>query len=558
MLSALIDRTWTPSALYAIFVAILYTLRHLTNPTVFFGLLVGSSVYIAQIVVGAIYQEYKVDRLGKRAPINRTWTPWNLGLLGNVVWHVVRHRMHEFWWNMFEKRGNPALPWTLESNIMGDRIIFTADEENIKAILATQFADYGKGPQFRKEWKDFLGLSIFTTDGQLWHNSRALLRPQFIKDRVSDLHTFEKHTQKLLVLLAGSGSGASVRVDDLFYRFTLDAATDFLLGTSVDSLDNGQTEFAKAFADVQNTQSLIARVGPLQTWLPKKKFYAGLEVLNRFVGTYIDRALQLPPEELEKKTKSDEGYTFLHAIASFTRDRQVLRDQLVAVLLAGRDTTAVTLSWLFFELSRSPQIVQKLREEIISHIGLEQSQTYENLKNMRYLQHTLNEVLRLYPVVPYNVRVALEDTTLPHGGGPNGDEPIGVLKDTPVGYSTFVLQRRADIYPPPSSGFPDYLAFVPERWDSWTPRSWTYIPFNGGPRICIGQRMCSTACLEGLHDTDNIAEFALTEMAYTVVRILQTFERIECRMEQPPLPKTDIVLQPAPSVDVAFFRAEKQ
>ena len=333
-----------------------------------------------------------------------------------------------------------------------------------------------------------MGLSIFTTDGKQWHDSRSLLRPQFIKDRVSDLHTFEKHAQKLVQLLAGSHNGATVRADNLFYRYTLDAATDFLLGKSVDSLDNGQTEFAQAFADVQNAQSLIARAGPLQGWVPKKKFRAGLKVLNRFVVSYIDTALQLPPEELEKKTKSDEGYTFLHAIAAYTRDRDVLRDQLVAVLLAGRDTTAVTLSWLFYELSKSPHVVEKLRQEIISFVGPEQQPTYENLKNMRYLQHTLNEVLRLYPVVPYNVRVALEDTTLPHGGGPNGDEPIGVLKDTPVGYSTFVLQRRADIYPPSSSEFPHYLAFAPERWDRWTPKSWTYIPFNGGPRICIGQR----------------------------------------------------------------------
>ncbi|KAK0846669.1 hypothetical protein LTR03_006750 [Friedmanniomyces endolithicus] len=419
-------------------------------------------------------------------------------------------------------------------------MIFTADEENIKAILASQFADYGKGPQFRIEWKEFLGLSIFTTDGDRWHQSRQLLRPQFIKDRVSDLHTFEKHTQILIRLLAGSHDGETVRADDLFYRFTLDAATDFLLGKSVDSLENGQTEFAQAFADVQNVQSLIARLGPIRALVPKGKFRAGLKVINRFVGNYIDRALQLSPEELEKITKSDEGYTFLHALASYTRDRDVLRDQLVAVLLAGRDTTAVTLSWLFYELSRHPQVVQKLRQEISSFVGPEQQPTYDDLKSMRYLQHTLNEILRLYPVVPFNLRVALRDTTLPRGGGPNGDEPIGILKDTAIGYSTLVLHRRQDIYPSQESGFPDHLAFVPERWDSWTPKSWTYIPFNGGPRICIGQ------------------QFALTEMAYTVVRILQTFERVECRMDEFPMMRTDIVLQPAKGVDIAFLRGEKQ
>ena len=132
--------------------------------------------------------------------------------------------------------------------------------------------------------------------------------------------------------------------------------------------------------------------------MPRKSFYKALTVLNNFVNQYIDQALQLPQEDLEKITKSDEGYTFLHALASYTRDRKVLRDQIVAVLLAGRDTTAVTLSWLFYELSRHPEVVQRLRQEILKFVGTDGKPTYSDLKGMRYLQHTLNETLRLYPV----------------------------------------------------------------------------------------------------------------------------------------------------------------
>ena len=376
----------------------------------------------------------------------------------------------------------------------------------------------------------------------MWHNSRQLIRPQFIKDRVSDLHTFETHFQALLPLLEGPQPGSTVRVDDLFFRFTLDAATDFLLGDSVNSLENPKAEFANAFAEVQHVQAIIARAGPAQGLVPKKGFQKSLKVLNAFVEKYIDQALALPPSELEAKTKSDQGYTFLHALASYTRDRTVLRYQLVAVLLAGRDTTAVTLSWLFYSLSQSPEVVAALRREITATLGPNPAMqpTYEHLKSMRYLQHTLNETLRLYPVVPYNVRVALTDTTLPRGGGPDGSQPIAVLKDTPIGYSTLILQHRADIYPSStnaSKAFPDPQKFDPSRWDSWTPKSWTYVPFNGGPRICIGQ------------------QFALTEMGYTVVRILQQFEKVEDRSGGVfPGWKTDIVLQPANGVKVAFTR----
>lgn len=264
-------------------------------------------------------------------------------------------------------------------------------------------------------------------------------------------------------------------------------------------------------------------------------FYSSLKIMDDFVNNYIEKALALSPSELEEKGKHDSGYTFLHAIAGYTRDRKVLRDQLVSILLAGRDTTACTLTWAIYEMSRQPHIIAKLRQEIIQQVGLERQPTYQDLKDMKYLSHIINETLRLYPVVPYNVRVALNDTTLPVGGGPDGTQPIAVLKHTPIGYSTLVMQRRHDLYPPPESGFPAVDVFSPERWDNWTPKSWTYVPFNGGPRICIGQ------------------QFALTEMGYTLVRLFQRFETVENRMGgRLAGMHSDIVLQPSKTVQVLF------
>lgn len=75
----------------------------------------------------------------------------------------------------------------------------------------------------------------------------------------------------------------------------------------------------------------------------------------------------------------------------------MLRDQLVAVLLAARDTTAATLSWTLHELSKKPEVVQKLREEILRSVGPDNNPTYSDLKNMKYLSAILNETLRLYP-----------------------------------------------------------------------------------------------------------------------------------------------------------------
>lgn len=102
---------------------------------------------------------------------------------------------------------------------------------------------------------------------------------------------------------------------------------------------------------------------PLNWMVPRKRmgFYDSIKTINDFVSTFIDEALALSPKELEEKTSHDQGYTFLHAIAGYTRDRDTLRDQLVSVLLAGRDTTACTLTWVIYHLSMDPAITAKVR-----------------------------------------------------------------------------------------------------------------------------------------------------------------------------------------------------
>jgi len=119
--------------------------------------------------------------------------------------------------------------------------------------------------------------------------------------------------------------------------------------------------------------------------IPRRGFNKSIKVINHFVDQFIDQALSLSPAELETKTKSEEGFTFLHSLASFTRDRKVLRDQLVAILLAGRDTTASGLSWAFYELARHQNAFAKLRKEVVDTVGLERAPTYNDLKGMKYL-----------------------------------------------------------------------------------------------------------------------------------------------------------------------------
>ncbi|KAG6363310.1 hypothetical protein INS49_008407 [Diaporthe citri] len=531
----------------------------LVSPKTLIAALVG--IYLVYACFQRLYESYRISKLGPRAVSVPYKLPYALDFIYSAVQATMHHKNLENWRAFFTKTGvdsdgNGA--YTLEVRAFDRRVVFTADPENIKAILATQFGDFGKGEPFHEEWEEFLGDSIFVTDGQMWHTSRQLLRPQFIRDRISDLHCFESHLEVLFRAMANGGAldgedqqvdlgavhGRVVDISDLFFRYTLDVATDFLLGKDVKSLSNPRQEFADAFNEVQRVQNIITRAGPgISMFVPKKNFRKCLATMNAFVNTYVQKALLLSPEELaSRNSKSDMSYTFLHELASYTRDPKVLRDQLVAVLLAGRDTTAATLSWTIYELGRHPEVVARLRAEILSTVGPNRTPTYADLKGMKYLQNVMNEILRLYPVVPFNVRSALKDTLLPRGGGPDGTQPLAVLKDTPVGYSTLLMQRREDLYPPVSKDFKPVEDFSPERWQAWNPKPWNYIPFNGGPRICIGQ------------------QFALTEMGYVLTRLFQRFERVESYMDQVdggnPTLKAEIVLQPGDGVNVAFFLPE--
>lgn len=189
-------------------------------------------------------------------------------------------------------------------------------------------------------------------------------------------------------------------------------------------------------------------------------------------------------------------YIFLDHLLAATQDRTVIRSELLNILLAGRDTTAALLSNVLWDLPRHPDVLARLREEITTIVGPDSLPTYEQLKEMKYLRAIINESQRLYPIVPHNARQARKDTILSSGG-----HSTFIPKGTYVVYDSFAMHRRTSIYGE------DADVFRPERWlDPKFRPGWGYIPFSGGPRVCIGQN------------------FALTEAMYVVVRMVQRFE----------------------------------
>ncbi|KAG9237693.1 cytochrome P450 [Amylocarpus encephaloides] len=398
---------------------------------------------------------------------------------------------------------------TFSQITLGERMIMTCEPENVKAILATQFKQFELPPRRKNAFDPIFGHGIFTTDGADWEASRALLRPSFTRSQVGDIETFEEHISKLLARIPRDGS--TVDLQELFFELTLDSATDFLFGHSTNVLDRSDPNrkrgqrFGEAFAYVTMKAGLEGRVGKLATILPDKRYKVDTKYVHEYVSNYVREAVQLRKDSPEEKQADEENsgrYVFLEHLAKADYPEKKIQDELLNILLAGRDTTAGLLSFLFHLLARHPQVWDKLREEALA-LG-SGTPTFEHIKSMKYMQWVLNETLRLQPIVPANARVANCDTTIPTGGGPDGKSPVFVKAGQMVAYQVYVMQRREDLFGE------DATEFKPERWETLRP-SWNYLPFNGGPRICIGQ------------------QFALIEASYAVARILQTFKSIEKR-----------------------------
>lgn len=224
---------------------------------------------------------------------------------------------------------------------------------------------------------------------------QALIRPNFTKAQVSDLEALETHVQTVISKIPKDG--ATVDLQALFFQLTLDSATEFLFGESVHSLHSNpgseQEKFGKAFDLAQSRLGNRMRLGRFATIIPDKDFDDACATVHKFVDAIVARALEkLKPQDIEKSIDSCgklERYTFLTELVKSTQDPKQLRDELLNILLAGRDTTASLLSNTFHVLARRPDIWKQLKAEVDTLEG--GKPTYETLRSMKYLKYVLNE-----------------------------------------------------------------------------------------------------------------------------------------------------------------------
>ncbi|KAI5984812.1 cytochrome P450 [Pisolithus marmoratus] len=417
--------------------------------------------------------------------------------------------------------------------------IFTTEPEHIKAILSTQFDSFEKGscfhncsgPVFWDQLSALLGTGVFNSDGEIWKFHRTMARPFFSKDRISHFDIFEKHAKDALnQAKARLQEGHPVDFQDMVYRFTLDSATEFLFGKSVHSLSAGLVYsknsqpgkhrdftnhsadiFAHALAEAQSQAMLRTNFGSswrlAEFW--SDRIRKEMEVCYRFIDPILKNALETKRMIKEGdqytgqvSTEEKEGLedTLLGHLVNCTEGKM---DEIVNILIAGRDTTASTLTSLIYMLSQHPDILNRLRAEVLSKVGNSRRPTYDDVREMRYMRAVINgTIARLTHSLL--CRTSTEAVVWP---GVNGGPPIYIPPKTQTPFSVLLMHRRKELWGPDADIF-DPDRFLDERLKYLVSNPFIFLPFSAGPRICIGQ------------------QFAYHEMSFFLVRLLQTFSSI--------------------------------
>lgn len=373
---------------------------------------------------------------------------------------------------------------------VGDIVVLTSPEY-AQHVLQEKNRKYQKSFAY-DILKLFLGQGLLTSEGDFWRKQRRLAQPAFHRERLSEI---TKTMSELATEMADEweqkkASGEPFDILIQMNRITLDIVARALFGADVTSdldLVRNSVTVANEFA-IRRIRYFTART-PL--WWPSarnKEFSKVAKSLDDLIYGII-----------EERRKSDVQRhdlleMLMEAVDEETGERmsdKQLRDEAMTLFIAGHETSALALSWAWYELSRRPEIMQKLKAELKEVLNGRPPQ-FDDLPKLKYTRQIVDETLRLYPPAYIIGRRPIE-----------GDEIDGypVAKDVNVLVAVFEIHKRPDLWDKPEE-------FIPERFEPEKIKSmpkFSYFPFGGGPRLCIGNN------------------FALMEMQIVLATLAQKF-----------------------------------
>ncbi|KAK1392311.1 Alkane hydroxylase mah1 [Heracleum sosnowskyi] len=465
-------------------------------------------------------------------------TNWPLvGMTPSMIMNT--HRIHDFTTCILQESHQTFQ--FIGPSLANLNSLWTSDPANINHVLCKNFINYSKGPEFVKIF-DILGDGILSAEGHLWEVHRNTTMSLFNHAQfyqISQKIVREK-LEKGLVPMFDHVSKHGIEVDllDIFQRLNFDNICSLLLDHDPQTLspDSPYDPLHQGLMDGQ--EALLYRhilpesIWKLQSWIgfgKEKKLSKAWECIDEFIYRCISmkrqqvvlkNSVHMSAAEVDDKLDISKAFMELVNKEKPGNPEKFLRDTMLSLILAGRDTTSIALSWFFWLLSKNPLVESKILEEINTNLHSEEVKSWmlfdnrEDLQKLIYLHGALCESLRLYPPVPINHKSPKEPDILPSGHR--------VEKDSQIWLFYYAMGRMESIWGK------DCLEFKPERWITEQggikhEPSYKFVAFNAGPRLCVGKDM------------------ALSQMKILAAAIIHAY-RIQVVENHPVVPSISVVL----------------
>ena len=351
-------------------------------------------------------------------------------------------------------------------NIAGDDGYMVRHPEAIQRVLVTDASDFGRAQITQDSLGQVADGGLFLTEGEKWQRERTALQPAFYRDRIE---TYAEMMVRYADERADAWRGRdAVAVSDEMRTLTLESLTKTLLDVDIRGRESEIGDAAEAITANFDAGTVSAF---LPMWVPTPQNRRTKRALAEFDATIEDlvaqrRAGDDDPEDLLSILLDVE---FEDGTGLSERD---VGDNLFTFLVAGHETTALTLSYACMLLANHPEAQAKLHAELDEVLG-DDELTAASLFELDYLGNVVDEALRLYPPAYTVFREARTDVTL---GG------YDIAEGSIVTLPQWVVHRD-------ERWFDDPDRFRPERWaDDRDRPEYAYFPFGGGPRHCIGMR----------------------------------------------------------------------
>ncbi|MEP7292089.1 MAG: cytochrome P450 [Chloroflexota bacterium] len=385
------------------------------------------------------------------------------GLMGQLrMFNQIKGNMIAYMGERFDQYGDFFM-----IEVGGGRMFMVSNPEAIYEILVQKNSQFYKGSDYRNRQSGlarFLGSGLLTSDGEFWKRQRKLTAPGLHARRIEAYA--ETMVDVTLRTMDGWRGRSELDVDQEMMHATLQIV-------------------AKSLFNVDMRGANADRIGAALTVLQHNM--GGMTLIPAWVPTpnqiRIRRAIQALDEIvyglITERRRSDEDYGDLLSMLLLARDDEdkgmsdlQVRDEAVTLLLAGHETTANALNWTFMLLAQNPDAEALLHEELDTVLG-GRTPTLADLKQLPYTERVVKEALRLYPPAYSFGRMAIEDTVI---------AGYDVPAHTDINIFNFMTHRDPRWWDAPEAFRPE--RFSPEN-ESSIPR-YAYLPFGGGPRVCIG------------------------------------------------------------------------